>query len=106
MILDVLRKWMGLRGDRRENGKATGGGSSDDMSCEEALSRIYEYLDGELDPAPRQLVKAHFEVCQRCYPYLASERSFKLALARAMEGQRAPEGVRARLLAILPEGTA
>lgn len=105
MILDALRKWMGLHGDGPENGEAPGGGSSDDMSCEEALAGIYEYLDGELDLAPSQCVKAHFEVCERCYPHLASERSFKLALARAVEGQRAPEGVRARLLAILPDDT-
>ena len=66
---------------------------------------IYEYLDGELDQTPSRRVKAHFDICERCYPHLASERSFKQALARAMAGQRVPEGVRVRLLMILPEGT-
>jgi mycothiol system anti-sigma-R factor len=73
------------------------------ISCEDALARVYEFLDGELSEGWRDRVRAHFEVCKRCYPHLACERSFKIALQRAIEGQRAPDAVRDRLVTVLSE---
>lgn len=44
-----------------------------------------------------------FEVCGRCYPHLASERAFKSALRRAVEGREAPPELRGRVLELLDE---
>ena len=102
MILRAIRKWMGLN-ENAASAPDVDVGSSAMISCEEALSGIFEYLDGELDPPSSHRIQAHFDACERCYPHLASERSFKAALQRAVEGQRAPEAVRARLLAVLAD---
>ena len=72
-------------------------------TCEDALSRIYEFLDGELDDLTSEQVKAHFEACRRCYPHLACERAFKAALERAVEGHRAPPELRREVIRLLDE---
>lgn len=54
-------------------------GNQDDVSeitCEQALARVYEYLDGELEPESEAEVRKHLEVCQRCYPLFNFEQIF------------------------------
>ncbi len=73
------------------------------MGCEEALDRLFEYLDGELDPGEAARVEEHLEICKRCYPRAAFERSFLDALERARERRSAPEELKERVLAALRE---
>ncbi|HZD04955.1 MAG TPA: zf-HC2 domain-containing protein [Longimicrobiales bacterium] len=98
MIFDAFRKWLGRRGDGP--GEA---GSPEAIPCHDALSRLYELLDGELDDRTAGQVAAHLEACRRCYPHLASERAFKAALRRALEGRKAPRELRRRVLRLLDE---
>ena len=67
-----------------------GAGNAEMISCEEALSVIYEFLDGELEEVSEQQVRAHFDVCQRCYPQLRLEESFRAAVQNATRGEAAP----------------
>lgn len=60
-------------GHELPNGNA---GEAVDLDCEEALARVYEYLDGELDAAGHDAVRRHIETCRRCYPYFDFERLF------------------------------
>ena len=53
-----------------------GGGTADELSCEEAARNVFEYLDGELPPGYSERVHRHVEMCQRCYPYFNFERAF------------------------------
>jgi len=46
------------------------------LSCQQAVDRVYEYLDGELDAETTERVRAHLEVCKKCYPYFNFERIF------------------------------
>ena len=46
------------------------------ISCEQAVERVYEFLDGELDAELTERVREHIEVCKRCYPYFNFERIF------------------------------
>jgi anti-sigma factor (TIGR02949 family) len=46
------------------------------ISCEEAVERVYEFLDGELDADMMESIGEHIGVCQRCYPYFNFERIF------------------------------
>lgn len=46
------------------------------ITCQEALERMYEYLDGELDPERSDRVRRHLEVCRRCWPRFELERAF------------------------------
>lgn len=76
--------------------------SQEMIPCREALALVYEYLDGELEDVSAEHVRVHFEVCQRCYPHLKLEESFRGALHRAAEGAgSAPPGLRERILGVL-----
>lgn len=77
--------------------------NQDMISCQEALRFLYEFLDGELEGAPSDQVRAHFDVCQRCYPHLKLETSFRAALQRACGGPCAPPELKSRLLSALAE---
>lgn len=46
------------------------------ITCHEAAERVYEFLDGELDPERMEQVRQHVEVCRRCWPYFNFERIF------------------------------
>lgn len=51
--------------------------SHDEMiPCAEAVKRVYEYLDGELDAEWTDRVREHIQVCRKCYPYFNFERIF------------------------------
>ena len=46
------------------------------ISCEEALDRVYEFLDGELCADWTERVRVHVEICKKCYPSFNFERIF------------------------------
>ena len=110
-IFEALRRWMGLspeagNGEEGEpdRGDEDGDGPPADptmLSCEAALSRLYEFLDGELDDLTHEQVDAHFQVCTRCYPHLAMEKSFQKALHRAVEERKAPPELKNRVLELI-----
>jgi len=81
----------------------SGGGMESMISCEEALAVVFEFLDGELEPASRGRVKAHFDVCQRCYPQLKLEEAFLATVARARADEHAPSGLRDAVMRLLAE---
>lgn len=99
-FIDRIRRLLtGAPGDDAGNGRHEAGGPVAMIPCEEALTRLYDYLDGELDHVPTEEVRLHFEVCKRCYPHLRLEEAFKEALQRAAEGcDRAPPGLRQRIM--------
>lgn len=68
------------------------------ISCQEALQRLYEYLDGELTPEITEEVRRHIEICARCYPEVRATTEFRDALRRAARGQPlCPEPLRRRI---------
>lgn len=70
--------------------------------CLQALSKLYEYLDGELPPDDTEAVRHHMEVCQGCYPFLQFCSSFQEAVHRAAHGQTvAPPALRSKIADIL-----
>jgi len=73
------------------------------ISCEEARAVLYEYLDGELDGLSYEQVKAHFDVCAKCYPKLSLEKSFLAAVAKAGRGEKAPPELRTKVLRLLED---
>ena len=88
-------------GAGKNGGEENGSGSALDMiTCQEALERLYEYLDGELVPTETGQVEAHFRMCQRCYPHLQFERSF-LQAVRGCDGGGAPDELKSRVLEAL-----
>jgi len=71
------------------------------IACEEAMAVLYDYLDNELTGMTHDRVKAHFDVCARCYPKLRMEESFRLAVRWATRGEKAPPILREELMAAL-----
>lgn len=97
-LLERLRRLLGLGG----NGAAApepprpphaeelppGCEEVEDIPCEEAARRVYEYLDGELAEADAELVRCHVARCERCYPMFNWEELF---LEVVRESGRRPE---------------
>lgn len=113
---DLFRALLGrLRGRRRDapsdpgpppgdapcaSGAASGG---ETISCEEALARIHDFLDGELEGLTHEQVDRHFDLCGRCHPRVALERNFREAVHRAVDRRQAPPELRARVLDLIAE---
>lgn len=89
MILDGLKRLFG-RGAPQEG-----------IPCQEALARIQEFMDGEMDPAEAGNVEEHFELCTRCYPHLKLEEEFRRKVQCALKQPAVPPELRARVLEML-----
>lgn len=108
MLIDSLKRWLG---GRAGSGDGPGGGGPGDgdgcgpemISCQEALARLQEFVDGELTDLTHEQVESHFEVCTRCYPHLAMEESFKERVRAALARPDVPSGLRDRVLEMLRE---
>lgn len=96
-LLDTLK---GLfSGGAGGNGRGDGDGIAGEViDCREALSRLFEYLDGELDDVGEEEAARHFEVCERCYPRLQFEKAFQEAVRRVRAGEEPPGSLRRRVL--------
>lgn len=102
-FFDRLKRLLGGGGD---GGSQHGSPDGDcvtcrPISCMEAIERVHEYLDGELDEASFQDVAHHFEVCQRCYPHLKLEERFREVLREAQAKEKCPGHLRAQVLDLL-----
>jgi len=81
-----------------ENVRRYFGFGPEEISCEDALRLVHDFIDGELDDVPCTAVEAHFEVCQECYPHLKLEQRFRDAVRRACTGETASPELRARVM--------
>jgi len=91
MILDAIRRFFGGSDEPREP----------ELSCQEALARVYELMDGELDPAEAARVDRHFRICAACYPHLKLEECFRERVRSALGETPVPDEVRTRVLELL-----
>ena len=74
------------------------------LSCQEALARLYEYLDGELTAENAEEVRRHVEVCSACYPEVKFTTEFRDALHRAAQGQPvSPDSLRDKVGKLLEQ---
>ncbi len=67
--------------------------------CREVLARLYEYLDGELDAAGSEKVRAHLEACRPCLNRYEFERLFHEYVVARAPRPKAREEFKAGLLA-------
>src|SRR5262249_18335557 len=66
------------RGSERKEQPAM---SDSTISCEEALTLLAEYLDGELETANRASLEHHIAICRGCYSRAEFERLLRDRLA-------------------------
>jgi hypothetical protein len=71
------------------------------VDCEAAMRRLWDYLDGELAPAPERDMRAHLAICARCHPRMAFDRAFLAAVAATRRPCRVSSALRARIAAAL-----
>ena len=71
------------------------------LECEEVMRSLWDYLDGELTPDRMQEIRAHIDMCKRCYPQYQFERSFLEALGARQPVHPHPELVRRKIMALL-----
>lgn len=67
------------------------------VPCEDVLSRLWEFLDGELGPEEETQVKKHLDVCNRCYPQYDFQRAYFEYARRIRDRDHAPSSLRRRL---------
>lgn len=73
------------------------------LRCEDALARLWDFLDGELPPQDESAVQRHLELCNRCYPQYDFQRAYFEYVRRLHERHRAPQSLRRRLFRSLLE---
>lgn len=62
------------------------------IDCAGVMERLYEYIDEEIDsPELVERIRAHLELCRRCYPFYGFERAFLRYLAQQRVAQAPPE---------------
>ncbi|HEY2456793.1 MAG TPA: anti-sigma factor [Candidatus Acidoferrum sp.] len=73
------------------------------MSCELSDTRLHAYLDGELDAAGAAEFERHLETCADCQAHLAAEEKLREAFANSQLYERAPQRLRGKIRAALPQ---
>lgn len=71
--------------------------------CSDALSYVYDYLDGEVDDVRRADIAAHLDACGRCREQFTMEQVVKSLVQRTCCEDRAPETLRVRIVARISE---
>jgi anti-sigma factor (TIGR02949 family) len=110
MIFDGLKRLLGLGETGREPRAGSKGGTPgghdepearEMISCQEAMARLQEFVDGELHGLSNEQVEEHFKVCTRCYPHLKMEQSFRQRVQAALAQPEVPSDLRNRVLQLL-----
>lgn len=68
------------------------------IDCQEALDRLYEFLDEELTPELAEEVRQHLEACAPCLKLSAFESAYLRFLEARTRAKAAPEALRRRVL--------
>lgn len=72
--------------------------SGSHAECSEVLHRIYEYLDGEMQPADVARVAQHLEACGPCLHEHDLDRAVKAAVRRSSSSEQAcPDQLRVQI---------
>ena len=72
----------------------------DDIGCEQALKRLFEFLDRELSDREGGDVDRHLRTCRSCYSRMEFERRLKERLA-ALSADEVPAASRERIRALI-----
>jgi len=67
-----------------------------DISCDEALKHVFEFIDRELDHGRHAEMEQHLAKCRSCFSRVEFEKRLKVKLQEA-GGQKAPDSLRARV---------
>jgi mycothiol system anti-sigma-R factor len=71
------------------------------MHCEQALRRLSEYLDEELDAVSSSELARHLAECRECFSLAEFERRLRTLIRRSCECERIPPALQQRLSRLL-----
>ena len=102
-FFERLRRLLGGESDHHSHSEEGEGEctSCRPISCLEALEKVHEYLDGELEEAAAADVAHHFNVCQKCFPHLRLEERFRETLRISGARDQCPEHLRLQVIELL-----
>lgn len=73
----------------------------DFYSCEEAIKRLNEYLDHELNEEERTVVIKHLEICKPCFSRFTFEQNLIVSIRQKLCGLAAPQPLKEKLKSLL-----
>jgi mycothiol system anti-sigma-R factor len=73
------------------------------VTCREAVSRLWEYLDGQLAGPDAAAIREHLETCARCFPHTEFQRAYRDFMAQGGQASLPPEVRRRVFQALLDE---
>mgnify|MGYP001416595571 CR=1 FL=1 len=71
--------------------------SCDGPDCEDALAKLYEFIDHEIDTASCDQIESHLESCADCLTEFQMEQVVKMIVSRSCT-ETAPAPLRERVL--------
>jgi len=66
------------------------------ISCEEVMSKLYTYLDSEVDGPTEEEINHHLHYCRECFSRAEFEKLLKRKVAKSGE-KKIPDDVQNRL---------
>jgi mycothiol system anti-sigma-R factor len=73
------------------------------MTCEEAVKKLHEFLDHELDHATAEQVGKHLDLCKMCCDSMEFEKSLKKLVHDCCCLHKAPNFLREKILGCISE---
>lgn len=73
----------------------------DGYTCQQAFSRLYEYLDRVLSPEEEAQVQQHLAICEDCVRHFQFEEQLLTTIREKCQTGRAPEGLRRRIAQLI-----
>ena len=73
-------------------------GSRGRTDCSEALLRVYEYLDGELDSNDCAKIQEHLDECAPCLEEYNLDTTLKALIRRSCGSEHAPDTLRTTIM--------
>lgn len=85
-----------MSGRRKASGEDAQG-QARPCGCDEAIARLYEYMDAELPESDCARLAAHLAVCPTCHDAVSAEEHLRAVLRRSCV-EAAPERLRLRVV--------
>jgi len=68
------------------------------MTCEEAVRKLYDYIDLELDQSIIQQIDKHLEICRMCCDHFEFEKRMKSLVHESCFQNKAPNFLKSKIV--------
>jgi len=73
------------------------------MTCEEAVKKLFEYIDKELDGATQAQIDKHLDICTLCCDRFEFEQKLKGIIQKSCFNEKAPPILKQKIQSRLEE---